>query len=156
MTRTRELLVAGGILILFMLLSGVYLIHSRNSEQSSSPMSQTNQESTSTSAVSGPPKNPSLAEQKAAAAAIADLKCPEDYQNEYEVIKAFGDFFYDYSVANPDANGNIKLLDTARVDFLISHHCTQTLMNMGYTESGPITPAIRQHLIDSYLSAAGS
>ncbi|MSU74612.1 hypothetical protein EXS57_02425 [Candidatus Kaiserbacteria bacterium] len=89
--------------------------------------------------------------QKAAAERIVGLKCPEDYKTQDEKVHAFLDFLNDYVTANPKAKGDIAVIDAGRTDFLITRHCTSTLMNFGYDGVSPIDARVRQELITTMI-----
>lgn len=96
------------------------------------------------------------AEQEVATARIADLMCPEDYQTTDERAAAFASFAENYVIVNPEAYGNDSAFTVGRADFLISHYCTDTLMNFGYDGVSPIDANIRQELITAMNVDAGS
>ena len=103
------------------------------------------------------PRDVSPAEQKAAAAAIAALKCPEAYANDVERAKAFYKYvdyyFTEYPTKSAETVGEYDW-DTGRIDFLISHHCKDTLIKFGYDGTSPIDSTVKQELINNVLREA--
>ncbi len=98
------------------------------------------------------PQSVTPAEQKAAVAGIAALKCPEAYANDVERAKAFYEYFDYFFTVYPNKHGMYDW-DAGRMDFLISHHCTTTLVAYGYDGTSPIDSAIRQKLINNAMQS---
>lgn len=94
----------------------------------------------------------SPAQQKAAAADITTLKCPEVYASNDERDETFIEFLTDYKTEYPDAS--FSEYTAARIDFLISHNCIATLMNYGYDGTSPINATERQELISNAMQSS--
>ncbi len=82
-----------------------------------------------------------------AASELLTLRCPGDYEDVNERARALFAFTNDFYAENPQASGTDY--ETARMDFYITHRCYDSLRDYGYGLDGPITPQIRQQLIDT-------
>ena len=82
-----------------------------------------------------------------AASELLTLRCPGDYEDVNKRAKALFAFTNDFYAENPQASGDDYA--TARIDFYITHRCYDSLQDYGYGLDGPITPQIRQQLIET-------
>ncbi len=127
------------LLIIFVSIAGItYILYSTTRPGTGVP---------TTAEVSSMPRNTSPEEKKAAASRIAALKCPEAYPNYDAKMKAFLEFANDYSIEYPISTIDDTDFAAGRIDFLISRHCTSTLMNLGYDGTSPIDATIKTMLI---------
>ncbi len=98
------------------------------------------------------PQSVTPAEQKAAVARIATLKCPNEYADYFDRANAFYAFFVDFFTEYPNKYGEYDW-SAGRIDFLISHHCTSALMVYGYDGTSSIDSVMRQKLISSAMQS---
>lgn len=87
---------------------------------------------------------------QSAADSISALKCPEAYNNNDERTQAYLDFTNDYFTEYPSKHGNYDFI-SGRIDFLISHTCTLSLIKFGYDGTRPIDTKVRADLINNAL-----
>ncbi len=83
---------------------------------------------------------------------IDALRCPADYKTDSEVIDALTSFFINNKVLHPNAPAEDFV--AARVDFYISRGCTSELEKYGYDGVSPITPEVRQAIIEGMAAFA--